>query len=551
MSLTINSAFSINQNKSVNESNSQQERTGAGIISTSDTRNEDNNTTKNSKVAAEYTHHQDRDYSKRILFTAGYVFNAIDNNGSGRNISSYRSTVDASGNQDFNRFYQQKDGLSLNHTFYAGYPRLKQLIFGRAYLQGIEIKISDSVTFTRNTNNNKVFDFDTLTHQNIQNNYLTNKENANIVNMTPVLGFSKTFENQLTNRYLKYVSINLNIKGQHYSMWHDATQIIQNFKYEYNKFIPDADITYHNHQYGNYEANYSLRFNTNVNYPQVNRIAPLIDSANLWYIPIGNPGIKPEYQKTLSFSYTLTSRKPKNPYGIDLVAGLTTTNAKVVDSVLIDSIGRQHVYGINMDGYRSFNGELDYRKSFQTKNNTFQIQARYSLSLSRFPQYINNILNISNSKGNDGNVKLTYSYKDRFTMSLEQGLSYYSSAQKGFNNNSFSSNNQYTKFSGALLWPKNLTWSSNISYNRSGSNNQTAVNYTIWNASLTYRFLKDNQGEIKCSALDLLHQNKSIINTGNANSQSFGYGNVLQQYCMVTLSYYPRQFGKREKKRKD
>ena len=75
-------------------------------------------------------------------------------------------------------------------------------------------------------------------------------------------------------------------------------------------------------------------------------------------------------------------------------------------------------------------------------------------------------------------------------------------------------------------------------------NQQAPVKFTLWNANLTYRFLKGNRGEVKFSALDLLHQNKSIINYAGANSQTFGYANVLQQYYMLTLSYYPRKFGR-------
>jgi hypothetical protein len=67
---------------------------------------------------------------------------------------------------------------------------------------------------------------------------------------------------------------------------------------------------------------------------------------------------------------------------------------------------------------------------------------------------------------------------------------------------------------------------------------------------MVYRFLKGNNAEIKFAALDLLRQNTSVINYGDANSFTIGTQNVLKQYFMTTISYYPRQFGKKGKAKK-
>jgi hypothetical protein len=72
-----------------------------------------------------------------------------------------------------------------------------------------------------------------------------------------------------------------------------------------------------------------------------------------------------------------------------------------------------------------------------------------------------------------------------------------------------------------------------------------ANNYTIWNASMSYRFLPANNLELKCAALDLLNENKGIINSGNNLSFTHGTVNMLRQYFMATLTYFPRKFGKK------
>ncbi|WP_341835120.1 hypothetical protein WJU16_19660 [Chitinophaga pollutisoli] len=69
------------------------------------------------------------------------------------------------------------------------------------------------------------------------------------------------------------------------------------------------------------------------------------------------------------------------------------------------------------------------------------------------------------------------------------------------------------------------------------------MNFTIWNAGAAYRFMKGKNLELSLSALDLLHQNTSIVNQANNNTLSQTRNNVLEQYFMFTVSWFPRKFG--------
>jgi hypothetical protein len=363
--------------------------------------------------------------------------------------------------------------------------------------------------------------------------------------ITPELIISKSFHKGLTNRYSKYVSIIVNLKNQYYSMEHQSSLAFQNFSYNYSNFIPQANIKYHTHQYGDYEMDYGLNLTTGVTFPGVNNIAPVIDSTNVWYIPKGNPNIKPQYKKELGFTYNFTTRKPKNPLIINLNMGVGRIDDNITDSTLYDNAGVRTVYAVNINGNQFANSGISVKKSLELrKKNTFEVEARYNITLSRDPQYINSVLNISNSTNHAMRAILNFRHKDIVTMNLEEGLSFYYAKQHGFNESGFKSNNLYLQFIGALQLPQKLVWSTNITYNKSGSNNSNPIYFTIWNASLTYRFLKSNRGEVKFSALDLLRQNKSIVNTSIGNTQIFTNSNVLQQYFIFTLSYYPRKFGK-------
>jgi hypothetical protein len=543
---TVSGNVGLNDNQSFNESNAQQERTGAGMISTTESKTEHKQQSKNYNLNLSLQR-QEVDYSRTRprQFTLNYVVGIIDNDGSSMNNTKFRSLADPTLNKDYSRLYEQQDQFSLNNQLSFEYPALRQLVFGKKRIGNINIGISNNIALHNNQYTDKVQDYDTTAKQYGLNNYLTNKRDLDIVNMQPSLNFSKHFSKSLSNRYHKSLSISAKVKGQYYYMQHKATQLVQNFVQEYKRFTPEASINYNNYQYGRYSSGYTLSYNQTAGYPQVNHIAPLIDSSNVFYLPKGNREIRPQTQQVLSFNFNLNGQKPNDQYYVYTSLSIGKTDGMIADSSFYDSSGRRIVYSVNVNGYRYVNGTVNFRKPFKlNKFNTIQTTMNARFNANQTPGYINNVLNIAGTRSAATNLDVNYSFKDILSIKLQQEISFSRSKQRGFSNDVFNSKTISTGISGALQLPKNLTWSSHVMYVSNTANKRQPINFTLWNANLTYRFLKGNRGEVKFSALDLLRQNKSIINTAGPNYQSFGYTNVLQQYFMLTLSYYPRKFGR-------
>ncbi len=546
--LKLNSSLSTG-NTITNGNSSLTQKDETNILSTNTDQNNDYNRSNNVKLSAEYTHSlpligkQPRVSS---AFTVRYSFSLSNNSGNGRTISSFHSVVvDSIIDKLYNRLYSKKSNQSFNQTIYAQYPDLMSLFFGRARMGGIKLIIDNTLNLNSGNGDNRVLDMDTLTREYQLNNYLTNHRHLSVVDENPSFTISKYFDKTLTNRYDKSLSIDLNLKEQYYRFHHIATQSIQNISYDYQKFIPSLSISYYNHQFGEYEIHSDITYQQKANYPQISRMAPLIDSTNLLYIPMGNTNLKPELEKNFIFSFKINSRTPKNPWEISLNTSYSLTRDAMVDSTIYNDAGQSIVYSVNMNSEKNYNGNAYYRKAIETKNNTYTMLFNYSYYYYLSPGYVNNSLNTAKSINNDFQANLDYSYMDILTLHAEQSLAFYKSEQRGFADSKFNNNNMYTRFSSALQLPKNLAWSTNVTYNRNASNGGKTVNYTIWNATITYRFLHNNEGEIKFSALDLLHQNKGVINKTVGNLQTIGNNNVLQQYFMLTLSYFPRKFGKK------
>ena len=65
----------------------------------------------------------------------------------------------------------------------------------------------------------------------------------------------------------------------------------------------------------------------------------------------------------------------------------------------------------------------------------------------------------------------------------------------------------------------------------------------LWNAYISYRLLKSKQIEAKFSAMDILRQNNNIFINAGSNGINTTVTNGLEQFYMLTISYFPRKFG--------
>jgi len=547
----ISTSANIGESNSLKESKGEQTRTGTtGPLSTSTSLNSSHSNHNKITLSAEFQNRKDDDDEIRRrrshllgVFSADYKFSFDENKGYRHNLSSIRSTNATAVNESFDRLYQY-DNTSSGHALNVSSPALKKLIFGFAHLGGINLDLSSTLAFNQRDFHTLVFDTDDQTHKSETNSYLTNNRNEYLSDIQPKLSISRDFNKDLTNRYRRRIGFSLIPTMQYYSMKSSASNQKQNFSYEYQKFVPKASLNYSNHQFGSFQVSSSINYSTSVGYPTIDDIAPLVDSANVWYIHKGNMRIKPEYTNEFAWKFSFESRKSKDPYQIDFNVDYNFTKDKISDSTFYDNIGRRINFNVNLSGNRYLHWGSSYRKAYSpNKSNTFRINLRYNRYHYYTPAYLDALLITSDNRNNNFDFEVAYSFLDIVNLNTKQGLDFYKNLQRG-NRQPYEGLNKYTRFSGTLQLPKNLTWSTNINFNTSKAENRPTVHYAIWNASVAYRFMKGNRGEINFSALDLLKQNKSVINSTNRNVQTFGFNNVLQQYFMFSLAYYPRKFGK-------
>jgi hypothetical protein len=544
---------SIDYNRTVNMGTDEQERIGSGIIGSGNTHVERRELSRSGIITAELIKRSDwynssYQHHNRIPtdFTIRYSFHVVNSKGNSRNQSAF-IRFPANGQrqiQAFDRIYTKRDSKSEISTFNVEYPYLRQLIFGERRVGNIDIRLGGNFAFQHTHYDQIVSDLDTLSKDYKLNLQLTNTRRERITDLQPEIIISKKFQSNLTNRYSKYIMLEAKARLQHYAKIHDALIDALDFHYRYDRFTPQVEITGNHHRFGKSEIKLSLKFETNVNYPTFQQVSPLLDSTELWVIPGSNPHIRPEYINRYSLVGMIETRRSKNPWSLGFNFDYSHAEDKISDSSLYDKAGRMQVYAINMSGYRFYHAGLQLKKVFsKDTRQTFEFSSQYNLYRYVVPLYIDGAHIFYKSTAHRVTGHFAYTCRDVVNFRLQQEVYYYNNAQHGQTGIVFYSHVRNTSVEGTVSLFRPLLLESNVTYSYNAAQSQSAFEYTIWNASLTFRFLKGMQGEIKFSALDLLRQNRSVINISERNTQTFGYNNVLQQYFLLSISYYPRRFG--------
>lgn len=420
-------------------------------------------------------------------------------------------------------------------------------------LSRFQIQFENILSSFSERRKNFISDSDSSSNIYKKNDYLTRNSQYRVLDEMAGFNISRVFSTGLANRYQKDFSVNIEARYRLYDQSNSSDHQFQNFDQTYHSFVPTFRMSYSNYQYGEYINRYSLDATVVSDYPTPDQRFPLVDSSEVYFIRQGNPDLMPQKKHQIILRYRHDRYGLKNPlnYGAFLMGGITKDY--FADSIHVDAAGRYINYPINLNGYRFARANVFFNKAFTAGIHQFQFRVTALAEISRNPGYIGfqNVvkpgLTVSNVFLQSDTLSVYYTYKNLFAINLAQHMSFYYSKQTGYTNGGFH-NTQMTTLIGLGVNPtKKFSINTNLSYNYLTYSNSPSNRYAIWNAFLSYRFLKSNNLELKFSALDLLDQNKGLINIGSNYSLSHGTVNVQHQYFMATISYFPKKFGKKLK----
>jgi len=478
---------------------------------------------------------------------ADYNIDVSERDGSSATLTEFESIADSSKNKKYNREYNNSS-KSINQRINFNLPGILRLVSGQNGFKAFDIDFKNYLQINNNRSKNNVYDYDENLKQLIFNKYLTNTTEYNVSVYEPTLTVYKGIHKSLTHRFDRSWNFSLDLKGQLFYQNNQSEKSFQNINRVYRNFLPAASISFSDNQYGDYRSDLSVIYDRNTDIPEIGQLAPLTDSANVYYIRPANLTLKEAKREALTIKFNRSDEK-KNNFNYKLSASISRKDNNIIDSLLVDEQNIRTVYKINSNSdnkHLNFSGS--FNKALKLKNGELQLTYNTRYTYEKNPYIINSVENSLMSNSYNNNLIVNYTHKSVIAVEAKQSVSNNDSKRSNINGSQFKSRDISTSLSASYNATKKLKINSNISLVSSSSTGLKDIQYNIWNASTVYRFLKGNNLELKFSALDLLKQNTSVINRNTGGSITLGSVSVLQQYFMFGLSYYPRKFGKDIKK---
>lgn len=314
-----------------------------------------------------------------------------------------------------------------------------------------------------------------------------------------------------------------------YNKFKTGDKVNQHFRY----ILPSVSVNWK-------ELNFS--YNVSVNPPEIYDVQPVPDNSNPLYIFYGNPQIKPAKTHGLNLHYFKSI--PQKTLFVSAYMNANMRDNAIARARTVNPDGSQFTIPVNVDGnynlYSNFNINKQYKlhKTFQ-----FTIGGGYNVDYNRNFIIINDRKGYAKSYNFRPQGNLGLNWKDMIEWNVSHSRGFGSSR---YENPSFADidfTTHYTNSELVVRWPRSIVWETSVVY-RYTSQVAPGIQKTsaLWNAGITYLFLKDQKGQLKLSAFDLLNDNINVFRYTNENGVVDRQINILQRYFLLTFTYNIRNF---------
>jgi hypothetical protein len=463
-----------------------------------------------------------------------------------RNVRSvFHSFTDMSKNASYDRQYITNNN-SVNLTGTLDYLGFRRMLLRRFNLFGINLSFIQRFNYSRTIDNSQVSDYDTVAKQYNKNSNLSNQNKRDILEYTPSVSLSKSFS-KYSSAFYRYLSVQVRLMEEFKSEKNISSIPKRSMDRDFQFFRYEGYINYSFTKTAKYRYFSTINFAKTYEYPTVDLLYTIVDDINVYEIRIGNPNLLNKINHTASLYGNFETENPKSLYSVNAnINGRYNRSINpVTDSIINDLSGKRTSYYINTDKSNGLNFNYNINISRKFKRSNLQLMYIGQFSANKLPNYIDSRYNISKTGNLSNQITIQFSLRSLLVMNLGQTFQYYKTEQTAAGLNSFKNTNRGTKLGVVLNYPENFSVSSTIESIDNSNLNKPTI---LWNAFTTYRFMKQ-QAEVKFSAMDLLKQYQNITNSVNTFGTSTRITNGLQQYFLLTFSYYPRKFGKTEVKK--
>ena len=361
--------------------------------------------------------------------------------------------------------------------------------------------------------------------------------------------YSETLE--LNYRYVdKSFNAMLGVKGEPSQTTSDtrySNRLVSDVSNEVFNFSPTARLQY------NFGKRKFLRidYRGQTDQPSMAQLQPVKNNSNPMNVTVGNPSLNPDFNHNLRLMYS--NFNDSTFASINAFLNAQMTRDALVTNSIFDTNGKQYSQTVNStESPYNINGNFMFNIPLIQKRLHFN--TNISAGYNQVYGYTSRGLNAKTFNSDSiplGNLSSTRRYNAGEMISLTFTNDLLEIGVRG----SFKYSNTLNNLNPAVAitkdWsgggnvmfhlPYNIGIGSDINYTTQQGYLASAQNQLIWNASIDKTIL-NNLGVVALKVVDILHQQKNIIQSIGDNYIQYNTYNTLPTYFFVSFTYKINQF---------
>lgn len=399
------------------------------------------------------------------------------------------------------------------------------------YTPSITKSKTDKRTYNLNPETAGYDDLDTLLTNKFENTYITNRG-----------GVSYRYN---IRKYNFMAGLNF----QHAALSSDQDfPVAFTLDRSFQNILPQLMFSYRPEQ----GRNLRIFYRTSTNAPSISQLQNVVDNRNPLFLKTGNPDLKQSYTHSFNARYGKTNITTASSL-LFLISGSyvenTIGNASIIaaQDTVVQGItltrGTQLSFPVNLNG--NWTGRALFTYGTPVSKVKSNLNFNTGFNYNRTQALINNAINVANNYAFSQGVVISSNISEKIDFTVSYTANYTivkNTLQKQADNNYFNHTSS-VRFNW-IFW-KGFVFNSTLNNTLySGLSEAYDQSIWFWNASLGYKFLKDQSLEVKVTGFDLLNQNNSITRDVTETYIEDRQTNVLTRYLMVMVTYNLRNFRK-------
>jgi len=403
-----------------------------------------------------------------------------------------------------------------------------------------QVQLSYNPSLNNSLSERYTYAYDTFTNDfTIVDSLLSNEfDNKNI-----------TQRGGVTYRYnYKKVNLSLGANYQNLRLISDQTFPVDFYgTTSFNSVLPEATFEYRVRQ----NSQIRMQYRTFTRAPSISQLQNVIDNSNPLSLSSGNPDLGEQFSHNVNLRYNLTRVAQGQTLLLFMNANVNqnyigqSTLTALKDTLLADGVilrrGGQFTRPDNLGEQKSLRSFLTF--GFPFKPIKSNINFNLGGGVTRTPSLLNNQTFYSDNASLNSGVVIssTISPQVDFTLSYNLTLSNVTYQQPNIPNNSY--NAQRGSFQLTFTPWNKLVLVNDLAFSTyDGLGEDIDQSLLVLNLAVGYKFLKNNAGELRLTAFDLLNQNNSINRQITDTYIQDSVTQALTRYFVLNFTYNLRNF---------